>query len=314
MSENLVDIAVTQFSANLELKIQQQVSRLRGRVAEGTHKGKQASPVQYIAPVKMQTPAGRFAPKNRVDASFERRWVFPQDGEIDQFIDTFDELRVISDPKSQYSTNAAASVARYWDDVLIAAATADAKLGTDINSFTTETFSGIYSGALIIADTFGTAGGSTSVGLTPKKLREAKRLFKHYGQDGNPDNELLTYVGGSTQESDLLAQIEVVNKDYNGDGAQLRDGVVTRFMGFDMVFMERLPTVASNVRGTLAFMKSGLYLGVWQDMVSRASQRNDLSSEPWDLHTQLTCGATRLQAGKLLQIKCADSAGASIVP
>jgi hypothetical protein len=314
MSENLVDIAVTQFSANLELKIQQQVSRLRGRVAEGTHRGKQASPVQYIAPVKMQTPPGRFAPIGRQDAQFERRWVFPQDGEMNQLIDTFDELRVISDPKSQYSTNAAAAVARYWDDVLITAATADAKLGTDVNSFTTETFSGIQSGALIIADTFGTSGGSTSVGLTPKKLREAKRLFRHYGQDGNPDNEILTYVGGSTQESDMLAQIEVANKDYAGTGGELRDGNVSRFMGFDTIWMERLPTVSSNVRGTLAFMKSGLYLGVWQDMATQASQRNDLSSLPWQLHTQLTCGASRLQAGKLLQIKCADTAGASIVP
>lgn len=316
MSENVIDLAVTQFSANLEMKIQQQVSRLRGRVAEGTHRGKQASPVQYIGPVKLKSPPGRFAPKNRIDANFERRWVFPIDQDGDQLIDTFDELRLIGDPKSQYSTNAAAACARAWDDLLITASTADATLGTDVNAFSTETFllaGGYSSGTLVIADTFGSSGGATSVGLTVTKIREAKRLFRHFGQDGNPDNEVLTWVGGSQQESDLLGQIEVTSLDFN-DRPVLKEGSVQRFMGFDFVWMERLPTVASNVRGTIAFMKSGLYLGVWKDMTNRVSIRNDLTSEPYDLYTSLTAGATRLQAGKLLQIKCKDASGASIVP
>lgn len=305
MSENILDLAVTQFSANLQMKVQQTMSQLRGRVAEGSHKGKQASPVQYLAPIKMRAPAGRFAPKNKVDATFERRWVFPQDKEIDQYIDTFDELRLISDPKSQYSTNAAASVAREWDDGLIAGATAAAYIGTDPTSFSTENFD---------ATTYGVAvdfGASAATGLTVAKLIELKRKLRHYAQDGNPDNEQVTLVIGSKQESDLLGEVQVVSTEYN-DRPVLTDGKLTRFLGFDIIISERLK-YASNVRDCLAIMKSGLYLGVWADMSNNVSKRTDLSSEPWDLHTQMTYGVTRLQAGKLFVVKCSDTTGASIV-
>lgn len=306
MSENLINLAVTQFSANLELKVQQQVSKLRGRVAEGAHKGKQASPVQYMSPIKMKAPEGRFAPKARVDATFERRWVFPTDREIDQYIDTFDELRLISDPKSQYSTNAAASVAREWDDGLILAATASAQTGTDQAGFVAESFD---------TTTYGVAvdfGASAATGLTVKKLIELRRKFRHYGQDGNPDNEQLTFVLGSQQEADLLGQVQITNLDYN-DRPVLTDGKVTRFLGFDFVQSERL-AASSTVRTCIAFMKSGLYLGVWKDMANEVFKRGDLSSNPWDLNTSMTYGATRLQKGKLFQVLCADTTGASIVP
>jgi hypothetical protein len=307
MSENIIDLAVTQFSANLEMKIQQTQSVMRGRVAEGTHRGKQASPVQYMAPVKVQVPEGRFAPKKPTHTSFERRWVFPIDGDLDQMIDTFDELRLISDPKSQYSSNASAAVSRHWDDTLLAAAYADASIGTDINTLSVETFDDTTYGIPVNFE------ASASVGLTVAKLRELKRKFRHYGQDGNPDNEVLTIVAGSQQESDLLGEVQVSSLDYN-DRPVLVEGTVTRFMGFNFIWSERVPIVATNTRGVLAFMKSGLYLGMWKDMATSVSKRNELSGEPWDLYTALTCGATRLQKGKLFQVKCYDTTGASITP
>lgn len=306
MSENLVDLAVTQFSANLELKVQQMSSRLRGRVAEGSHRGKQAAPVQYLAPIKARSPEGRFAPKARVDAEFERRWVFPVDREFDQYIDTFDELRVISDPKAQYSTNAAAAVGRDFDDILIDKATADASIGTDINGLSTETFD---------SSTYGVAvdyGASAATGLTVAKLIELKRLIRHYATDGNPDNEIATLVIGSQQEADMLGQVQFVSTEYN-DRPVLVNGEVKKFLGFDIIVMERL-SVASSVRDCLAILKSGHYLGIWKDMTNSASIRYDLSSQPWDLNTMYTIGATRLQKGKLFTVKCSDSTGASIVP
>lgn len=307
MSENAVDLAVTQFSANLEMKVQQMRSRLRGRTAEGSHRGKQASPVQYMAPIAMSTPTGRFSTLVPVHAAFERRWVFPVDKDLPQLIDTFDELRLISDPKSQYASNAGAAVGRAWDDTLIAAATADAKLGTDGASFSTETFSTTTYG---IADTF---GGSGSCGLTVAKLVDLKRKMRHYADDGDENNEQMTIVIGSQQEADLLGETRVTNADYNGGAPVLKDGGITRFLGFDFLISERLP-VASSIRTCIAFMKSGLYLGVWSDMKTTPSIRNDLSGHPYQLYTNYTVGATRLQKGKLFVVYAADATGASITP
>lgn len=310
MSENLLQLAIVQFSTNLELKIQQLVSRIRGRVAEGAHRGRLASPVNYIAPVKMQAPAGRFAPKQRQDAQFERRWVSPLDREIDQYIDTFDELRLIIDPKSQYSSNAAAAVGREWDDQLINAAFGSALTGTDVDGLSTESFA-----TYIVADNF---GASASTGLTVQKLIELKRQMRHFAQDGNPDNEQMTLIMGSQQEADLFGQVQVASSEYN-ERPVLKEGKIERFMGFDFVIMERLSSDATGaggatIRHCIATMKSGLYLGIWKDMANEAFRRPDLSSNPWDLNTMMSSGATRLQKGKLFRVDCKDSTGASIVP
>src|SRR5665213_200403 len=136
----LVPLFTTQFSTNLELLLQQSGSVLRGKVREGVHVGKMASPINQMGAVSVKAPQGRFTPKKRTDAEFVRRWVFPHPGEIDQLIDGFDELQTIVNPKSEYGTNAANAFGRFWDDGLIAAATGTASLGEDAGSLTNETF------------------------------------------------------------------------------------------------------------------------------------------------------------------------------
>lgn len=304
MSENLPQLWTTQFSTNLELLLQQMGSKLRGKLNEGFHVGKMASPINQVGAITLKAPAGRFVPKNRTDATFTRRWVFPQDGEIDQLIDSFDELKTIVDPKSKYTENAAMAVGRGWDDAIIAAAFGTNYTGTDANGLTTENFDTTQ---FQIADNF---GASAATGLTVAKLIEAKRIFRHYHVD--IDTDPLTLVIGSQQESDLLNQVQVVSTEFS-DKPVLVDGRVTRFLGFDIVVIERLP-LSSTDREVLAFAKSGLYLGMWKDMTNRVSIRNDLSGEPYDLYTATSYGATRTQPGKVLQILCADSTGADITP
>lgn len=308
MSENLVaKLATTQFSTNLELKLQQHGSKLRGRVTEGMHVGKMASPINQMGAIAMTAPEGRFAPKGRTDADFTRRWVFPTDGEINQLIDSFDELKTIVDPQSQYVTNAANAVGRAWDDCIISAAFGTAQTGQDANGLSSETWAS-FSSAYTVASTYGS--GATASGLSVAKLIETKRILRKNQVDIETDP--VTLVIGSQQESDLLNQVQVVSTEFN-DRPVLVDGQIKRFLGFDIVYSERL-TTASNVRQIIAFAKSGMYLGMWKDTVNRASLRNDLSGEPWQLYTQTSYGATRTQPGKVIQILCADTSGADITP
>jgi hypothetical protein len=302
----LIPVFTTQYTTNLELLLQQKGSKLRGKVAEGMHVGKMASPIQQIAPITAQKPKGRFAPKDRVDTNFVRRWVFPTAADVNQLIDSFDELQTIIDPKSAYTQNAANAFGRAWDDEILASTTRTAYIGQDAASLTQETFD---TTKFQIAANF---EASAPVGMTVAKLIEAKRLFRHYHND--LDSEEVTFIGGSKQESDLLKQTQVVSTEYN-DRPVLVDGKLTRFMGFNLVFMERVPeTTASTTRGCLAFVKSGLYLGMWRDLTNRISIRNDLTSEPWQLYSQAMYGGTRTQPGKVLQILCADTTGADVTP
>lgn len=307
----LYQLYTTQFSTNLELKLQQMGSKLRGKVREGFHVGKMASPINQIGAVQLKAPAGRFAPIQRTDPDFTRRWVFPQDGELAQLIDSFDELKTIVDPKSQYSDNAAQAVGRGWDDCLIANAFATSQTGQDAASLSAETFNNsttVGNAGFAVVNTFG--AGATSVGLTVAKLIEVKRTFRHYHVDIDADP--LCLVIGSTQESDLLKQVQVVSTEFN-DKPVLVDGKITRFLGFDIVVSERL-AVSNSIRNCIAFAKSGMYLGIWRDMTNIASQRNDLSGHPYQIYTETSFGATRTQPGKVVQVQCADSTGADITP
>jgi hypothetical protein len=312
MSENLFKLFVTQFSEILDLKLQQRISKLRGKVMEGFHIGKQASPIQYIGSIQMQTPAGRFAPLNREDADFVRRWVFPVDKEASQLIDSFDKLKILQDPTSQYSDVAAAAVAREHDDRIIQAAFATAQIGQDAGGLSAEIFntgSTVTSAGFQVPSTFGSSAAS---GLTVAKMIEAKRAFRKAQVE--VDTEPLTWVTNSQGESDLLNQVQVVSTDFTGDRPTLVEGKVVRFMGFDIHYSERLIST-SNVRQNIALVKSGAYLGIWRDVVNDVTQRKDLSSLPYQLYTGMSSGATRLEPGRLLQVMCADlSAAADVTP
>lgn len=309
MSENLFKLYVTQFSTLLNLKLQQIQSKLRGRAMEGSHYGKQASPIQYIGAIQMKAPAGRFAPLERQDVDFSRRWVFPTDKEAEQLIDRFDKLKLLMDPTSQYVAVAAAAVAREWDDRLIGAAFSTAQIGADAGGLSAEVFntgSTVTSAGFQVPSTFGSSAAS---GLIVAKMIEAKRAMRKLQVP--VDEEELTWVTNSQGESDLLNQAQVVSTDFN-DRPVLVDGKIQRFMGWNIIYSERLIST-SNVRQNIAVVKSGWYLGIWEDTFNDVSQRKDLSSLPYQLYTSMSSGATRLEPGRLLQVLCADSSAASDV-
>lgn len=304
MSENLPKLAVETFPRILEMKLQQKTSKLRGRVMEGNHVGKQAAVVDYIGDVQMKAPAGRFAPNQPQNTDFTRRWVTPTDKEAYQLIDTFDKLRLLTDPTSRYSDIAAAAVAREWDDRIIGAAFATATIGDSTGvGTTTENFS---TSNWQIAANFKAA---SNVGLTVAKMIEAKRIMRKAQVE--VDEETKTWVTNSQGESDLLNQVQVVSTEFS-DKPVLQEGKVTRFLGWDIVYSERL-TSTSNSRQNMAFVSSGLYLGIWKDTENDLERRRDLSGLPWQLATLMTSGATRLEPGRLLQVLCNDTSSAQDV-
>jgi Phage capsid protein len=306
MSENLPKMFVETFSTNLMLKLQQTQSMLRGLVMEGQHHGQQASPVDYIGDVQAKTPLGKFAPLQMQNPDFSRRWVTPVDKDIGPTpIDSFDKLKLAMDPTSRYSEVHAAAVAREWDDRIIQSAFAVATIGSTTGlTTTTETFS---TANWQIASNF---KASAATGLTVAKMIEAKRIMRK--AQVPVDTETLTWITNSQGESDLLNQVQVVSTEFNGGRPTLVDGKVVSFMGWGIRYSERL-TSTSNVRQNMAFVKSGLYLGIWKDMETLVSRREDLSGAPYQIYNMMSSGATRLEPGRLLQVLCADTSAASDV-
>lgn len=305
----LADLFTVQFIPLLKMNLQQKPSLLRRLVSEQTFTGaKMASPLNLVQAMSLKTPEGRFAPKANTPAVYQRRWVLPNDKELDVLIDNFDLLKTPIDPKSTLIQTVGSAVNRAWDDEIIASAVRDAVIGVDMGSLSTEQFNTTN---FRVADDF---GASAAVGLTVAKLIEAKRILRHYHNGDELDANQSFLIIGSKQEADFLNQAQVTSSDFNRNGGVLTDGKVTRFMGFDIVVSERLPTYTTNTRGVLVGVKSGLCLGLWQDMKIQVVQRFDLSSNPWDISCTTSFGATRTEAGKIVQIACLDATGADITP
>jgi hypothetical protein len=216
-------------------------------------------------------------------------------------------LQTIVDPKSGYLEGAVNAMGRQIDDSILVAATGTSQTGNDAASLTAETFS---TTSFQVSASF---DASAATGLTVAKILEAKRIFEHYHNDLQVERP--TLVIGSQQHQDLLMQVQVVSTEFNSRPIYSESGMVQNFLGFDIIISERVPqTTINTTRGVLAFVRSGVYLGMWRDVTNRISIADELSSEPWQLYTQMMFGATRTQLGKVVQILCADTSGADINP
>ena len=151
MSANLVNLRTIQFSDKFQLLSQQYGSRLQGLVSQGQYQGKQASPVNQVAPTAAVPVTDRFTPIDRQDANFDRRWVFPLPYEHAQLVDKFDELQMLGDPKPSLVMNAANAMGRAKDDVILGAFFATAFVGV---AFFAAAFVGVAFFAVVFAAAF----------------------------------------------------------------------------------------------------------------------------------------------------------------
>lgn len=301
-----IELLTTQFTTRLDLLLQQKLSKLRGTTDTGMHVGKAASPVQQIGVLEYTQPAGRYAPLVPRQPNYTRRWVFPNDRDLTVLVDTFDELRTIVDPKGGISEAAMAAANRYFDDLIINAANGAATTGVDASAFVTENFNNTVStsGGALVADTFGASG---STGMTYPKFVEAWRVYRH--QQVDLEAERPVAVISSQQESDLKKQQEVISKEYGGS-MSVEDGFITRLAGFEVIVSERLNSSSSTtLRNCLSWVRSGMHLGLWKDVNTNITLRQDLTSHPWQLYSMISAGATRLMQFKVLQINAADTSG-----
>jgi hypothetical protein len=293
MSINLTTHFVQQYSSNIDLLLQQRGSKLRNAVTTGSHTGKAASPINQIGKVEMQAVSTRFGAMGRVDAPTDRRWVYPSDFDLPQLIDTFDELRMITDPKSSYVQNAVMAAGRQFDKLIITAFQASAATGEAGGTSTIFTANNEVDVAV---------GGANSK-LNVAKLREVKRLMMANFVDFDMEE---AFVGITAADHDaLLGEIQVTNADYNGGMPVLRDGKIMSFMGFNFIHCELIETVAAGTNEVTlpVWVRSGVYLGLWNDIQNTVSQRHDLQGEPWQLYTKMTAGATRLEENKVYAIE-----------
>jgi len=296
MPDAITVASVVEYKTNVELLMQQADSRLRSMVTSDSYVGKSASVVEQFGSATAQLRTSRHSDTPLLNLAQDKRWVFPADYEWASLIDSQDKLRLRIAPEGMYTRAAAAGMNRAIDDVIIAAFFATAYIGE--NGTSTETMGTVGSGTYDV----GVNVGGTASGINVAKLQAALRLLMT--ANAGDITEPVYAAIGSYEHDLLLKEIQIVNKDYNGGSAVLENGRVRRFMGFEFALTERLAITAGN-RLIPVWVKSGMHLGVWQDLMASIDKRPD-KGNAWQIYTNMTIGGTRLQAGKVIRINCDD--------
>lgn len=295
MPDNITVASVQQYKANVELLLQQEGSRLRSAVTTGSHVGKGAAFIEQFGSATAQEVTGRHGDTPLLDLSQDKRWIHPRDFEWGSMIDNEDQLRMIIDATSPYARAGAAALNRKTDEIILGGIFGTNYTGE--NGTTTETFGTLGSGTYDVANSV----GGTASSLNVAKLQRGIRILMTANK-----GELMEPVYGaiSSYEHDaLLKEIQVVNKDYS-NSAVLENGKVKRFMGVDFIITELL-TITSGDRLVPLWLKSGVYLGLWQDLTAEIGKRAD-KRYAWQVYLRQTLNSCRTQLGKQVRISCDD--------
>jgi hypothetical protein len=291
MSDQISTAFVQQYSTNVGLLLQQRGSKLRDSVSVGSYTGKAAKAVEQIGSVTAQPRTSRHSDTPLISTPHDARWVFPTDYEWADLIDDQDKLRMLIDPTSPYAINGAYALGRAMDNLIISAALGSAKTGE--NGTTTTAFDTSNQQVTV---------GGTPTGLTVAKLRSAKKILLANEVDVEMDPLYIAVT--AKQLDDLLGTTEVTSSDYNTVKA-LVQGQVDTFMGFKFIHTELLGVNGSSHRRVVAWAKSGLHLGMWNDINSKIDQRAD-KSYATQVYVKGTFGATRTEEKKVVEILCAE--------
>ena len=294
MSFNVTTHFVQQYTTNVQLLLQQKGSKLRGTVSTGSYSGKAAKAVEQVGAVNAQKRTQRHGDTPLISTPSDARWIYPVDYEWADLIDDQDKLRMLIDPQSSYAQNGAYALGRAMDDEIISAFFGTAKTGE--NGSTSTSFA---TGTQQITVSTGSTGAT---GLNIAKLREAKKILMENEVD--IDNEQLFCVITAEQHDDLLNEAQAISLDYNTRPV-LVDGRITAFMGFNFVHCERLGVDASSYRRVPVYAKSGVHLGMWNDINTQISERADKGYST-QVYCKGTFGATRTEEKKVVEILCQE--------
>jgi hypothetical protein len=300
MSVNIPNWYYTEYSRNIDLLLQQKDSRLSGSVMIGSHSGEKASPVDQLGSVEMQDVVSRFAAMGRVDAPTERRWVFPVSSDLPQLIDSFDKLKIITDPQSSYVTNAVAAGQRRKDRHILSAFFASSAIG--VNAGSTEPFGTTLTTSAGQNVSVGTGGAAS--GMNVAKLKAGVRRLMESNVDVEAEGGVNVAISAK-QHDELLNELQVINADY---GTTIFNGqkLLTSWWVCKFHHTEMLTTGTDDASGTSTqvpmWVKSGMHLGMWDSLTTDISQRKDLQGLPWQVYMKMTAGATRLELGKVIRI------------
>jgi hypothetical protein len=267
---------VEAFKSNVLMLCQQKPSRLRPAVDSMTVKAEIAN-VERLGAVEAVEKTSRHTPTPVLDAPHSRRKFGMKDFQYADLVDVEDEIRILISPKSDYARAAAWAMNRQYDNLII-----DAMGGNATDGEGTAV-------PLPAAQKVASASGmDMDAVLAAKKILDENEV--------DPDNRFMVCKADALMS--MLGTTEIASSDFNTIKA-LVQGTFKTWLGFTWITTELLPDDTAY-----AWHKSGIRLGIGQDITTRIDTRLDVSMAT-QVYCRFTAGATRLEEEKVVELALA---------
>lgn len=286
MSFQVTEAFVQQFSSNFLHLAQQQRSRLEMCVRVERDIVGESKKINRLGATSAQKKTTRHGDTPLIETPHSTRWIDLDDYEWADLVDELDKKRMLADPTSDYLKAGVAALNRSKDDVIITAFEAAARA---------------LSGTVAFPASQRIVHGG--VGLTKAKVIQARKIFRANEAD-EENGEELYWAYGAEQMEDVLGDTTLTSADFLAVQMLQQGGVARKWMGFTWVPTERQPKSGAT-RSNYAWAKSGVALGMGQEIKTRLTERAD-KSYALQPYAAMSLGAVRVEEEKVVEVECTE--------
>lgn len=290
-------LRVQEYNDSLEMLAQQMSSKFRGACRTENASGSKA--FRMLSQIEQVTVSERTNRAETIDntaVNYDGRWVHWKRHHFDTIVDDIDIIQTNITPDGQIVRSAVASMNRKIDEQF-----RDAFFGTAQTGESGGTSTSFDSNNVVAV----TEGAAAATGMNVKKLREAKKILMD--NDVDVDFETVYVAMAPRQHDDLLALTQVISTDFNERPILGQDGMVRRFMGFNIIVSNRLGVDGNSYRRCPVWVPSGMGCAVWKEITGDMRQLPNYKGNPLLIEAEMQLGFTRLEEAKCVEIKCSEA-------
>lgn len=264
------------FARNIIQGLQQQGSKMRGKVSVGNYMGLKAEVVKRLGQTEAEDDDNRNGDTPVMSTPRESVWVSPRKFHWGDLFDDQDIEDQLVDPSSPIVQAGIMSMGRKLDRGRILPALF-APMAQGAHGELTTNFPG--DGSQDVLTVVGSADGATATGMNVIKFIDAFTLL--IGNEVDPQNNVIHWIANYKQLRDLMKDPLFVTREYRAQQVYDNMGMLTAFMGVQIGIVNDKKGIAgsglplgvvnavANVRSTAMYRSDMMHLGLWQDIKVR---------------------------------------------
>lgn len=287
MSDNIIVHRSKKYAAGIDSLSQQRFTRFRPIVRVETDVNAKVTFYDQMGSIEMTKKTGRHTPTPAVEMPHKRRSVRTAAYEVAALVDEVDLTTVMNDPTNVYGQTMASAAGRKFDQLIVAAATADALTGEDGDVVTP-----LGSGQIV---------DDASIFTFENTLKVKRILDENEIDEMRPRHAMMK----AKQYEEMMNIDQFTSMDYNTQQA-LASGELKTFLRFTWGQSEQIARDSGDTADVcLFYAMDAILLAVATDVTARVDERTDLSYDT-QVYYKMVAGATRMEEEALVAYHCHD--------